>query len=233
VSGTVTGFANGTGRTIAQTLTGAGVVRYTVTATLTGCPSAPVDILQTVNSAPAITTQPVNRAVCQGGSVTFTAVATGVPTPTVQWQLSTNGGGTFVDIPGATTTSLTVSNVTASMNGYQYRVVFTNTCGTTPTNAATLTVNQCAISFADPQICTGPGNVVTGIFSVTNNGPASVSVLAVVALPAAMPAIAGSCTNCTINNSTNVSLNTTLTPGQTLTATFLAQIGDQGGLARC
>jgi hypothetical protein len=43
-SGTVTGFSNSSGSSIAQTLTGNGVVRYTVIPTLLGCPGSPYNI---------------------------------------------------------------------------------------------------------------------------------------------------------------------------------------------
>jgi hypothetical protein len=73
----------------------------------------------------------------------FAAAASGTPTPTVQWQVSTDGGVTFTNIPGATSTTLTVMP-TASQSGSQYRAVFTNPCGTATTTAATLTVlNLC------------------------------------------------------------------------------------------
>jgi hypothetical protein len=67
-------------------------------------------------------------------------LASGFPTPTVQWQISTNGGKTFTNINGATDTALYFDNVTPSMNGYEYRAVFTNMAGTAVTDAATLTV---------------------------------------------------------------------------------------------
>jgi hypothetical protein len=50
----------------------------------------------------------------------------------VQWQVSTDGGATFTDIPGATSTSLTVT-VTA---GRLYRAVFSSLCGGTATTTA-------------------------------------------------------------------------------------------------
>ena len=58
----------------------------------------------TVDSAPAITTQPSSATVLQGQPASFTAGASGNPTPTVQWQVSTNGGATYSTIAGATTT---------------------------------------------------------------------------------------------------------------------------------
>src|SRR5882672_3077136 len=97
----------------------------------------------TVNSPtpPTITTQPTNQTVNAGQTATFTAAATGSPTPTVQWQMST-GGGAFSNVSGATSTSTTLSFTTAlSQNGNQYRAVFTNAAGPATTTAATLTVN--------------------------------------------------------------------------------------------
>ncbi len=46
-----------------------------------------------VNQAPAVTTNPSDQSVNPGASVSFTAAASGFPTPTVQWQRSTDGGG--------------------------------------------------------------------------------------------------------------------------------------------
>jgi hypothetical protein len=84
-------------------------------------------------------TQPTNQTVAPGSTATFTAAASGNPTPTVQWQVSTNGGSSFSDISGATspTYSFTAS---AADNGKQFRAVFTNSAGTATTNAATLSV---------------------------------------------------------------------------------------------
>ena len=72
--------------------------------------------------------------------VSFSAAADGFPVPAVQWQVSTNGGATFTDVPGATAGGLNVSPAAAA-NGNQYRAVFTNASGTRTTNAATLTVD--------------------------------------------------------------------------------------------
>lgn len=182
---------------------------------------------------PTVTTHPVSQAVCEGGDVTFTAAASGTPAPTVQWQVSTNGGGTFTDIPGATSTSLPLTNVTAAMNGYQYHAVFTNDCGDTAiTNPATLTVNRCAYTLTDPLACTGPGNAVTGTLTITNNGAAPTTVLATVALPPGdLLALPGTCiTNvgtCTVVNAARVDFSATLAAGQTATVTYLAQVADQ------
>ena len=49
--------------------------------------------------APTVTTQPASQTVTAGQTATFTAAASGNPTPTVQWQVSTDSGSTFSDIP--------------------------------------------------------------------------------------------------------------------------------------
>jgi len=108
------------------------------------------------NTAPTITTQPGNQTVTAGQTATFTAAATGSPTPTVQWQVST-GGGAFSNVSGATSTSTTLSFTTAlSQNGNQYRAVFTNAAGPATTTAATLTVNA-----APPPSGTGAAQLIT------------------------------------------------------------------------
>ncbi len=81
---------------------------------------------QTAETAPVVTTNPVSQTIVAGNSVTFMAAASGNPAPTVQWQVSTDGGNaTFTNIPGATSTSLTFTT-TAAENGNQYQAVFTN-----------------------------------------------------------------------------------------------------------
>ena len=91
---------------------------------------------------PAVTQNPVSQTIT-GGPVTFTAAASGDPAPSVQWQVSTDGGATFTDIPGATSTTLTFTPAPAQ-SGDKYRAVFTNECGSAATVAATLTLlNVC------------------------------------------------------------------------------------------
>jgi hypothetical protein len=85
--------------------------------------------------------QPANQTVTAGQTATFTAAASGSPTPTVQWQLSTNGGSTWGNIAGATATTFAVTNTTTSQSGSEYRAVFTNSAGSATSNAATLTVS--------------------------------------------------------------------------------------------
>jgi MBG domain/Kelch motif/Immunoglobulin domain/Immunoglobulin I-set domain/Galactose oxidase, central domain len=124
----------------------------------------------TVQYAPTVTRNPANATVNAGQTATFTAAASGNPAPAVQWQVSTNGGTTWTSISGATGTTLTLTNVTASQNAYRYRAVFTNTLGTATTSSATLTV------LYAPSIATNPvsktvthGQSVTFIAAATGN----------------------------------------------------------------
>jgi len=94
-------------------------------------------------SAPEVTQHPASAAVEYGDDAVFTAAAEGLPAPTVQWQV--NPGTGFINIDGATTTTLTIPDAAMAFNGAQFRAVFTNTTSTGPntatTNAAILTVN--------------------------------------------------------------------------------------------
>ena len=63
---------------------------------------------QPTTIAPAVTVQPADQSVLEGAAVTFTTAASGDPTPTVQWQSSTDGGHTFTDVPGATSPTLSL-----------------------------------------------------------------------------------------------------------------------------
>ena len=94
----------------------------------------------TLDTLPTVTTNPTSVTVITGQTASFTAAATGLPTPTVQWQVSTNGGSTFTNVGGATSDTYSLPTV-LSDNGYQFRAVFTNVVGPATTTAATLTVN--------------------------------------------------------------------------------------------
>jgi hypothetical protein len=88
-----------------------------------------------VDDPPTITGNPANATVTAGGTVTFTASASGNPTPNVQWKYSSNGNSfvTMVDgtaafgtVSGTKTDTLTISNASAALNGYKFEAVFTN-----------------------------------------------------------------------------------------------------------
>src|SRR5262249_15498237 len=120
----------------------------------------------TLNSGPVVTTNPASQTVCPG-SVTFNAAATGSPAPTVQWQVSTDGGTTFSDIAGGTSTRYTFTAVAAD-SGKQCRARFSNVCGSNvTTTAATLTLNSA------PVVTTNPASQTVCPGSVTFNAAAT------------------------------------------------------------
>ena len=85
-----------------------------------------------VNIPPAITTQPVSKAVVSGTTVTFKVVATGTATLAYQWTL--NG----VSIDGATSASY--SSVASVATTGIYSVVVSNAAGSVSSSAAVLTL---------------------------------------------------------------------------------------------
>ncbi|MBS1584456.1 MAG: T9SS type A sorting domain-containing protein [Bacteroidetes bacterium] len=144
-----------------------------VTATNSCGTSAPRTIAVTVNQPPSITTQPVNRTICQGSNTTFNVVATGTAI-TYQWQV--NDGTGWVDLTntapysGVTTATLSITTATFVMNGYQYRVVVSGSCPPAATsNAATLTVNTSpTLVSQSPSVTVCEGD--NALFSITATG---------------------------------------------------------------
>ena len=118
-----------------------GTYVITVTGSSSGAPTQTRNLTYIISAAASatITSQPADQTVCVGGTATFIVAANNASG--YQWKVSTNGGTSYADIPGATTTSYTISGITASMNGYKYQVVVSAACAPSViSSAATLTV---------------------------------------------------------------------------------------------
>ena len=114
-------------------------------------PGVSTGALLTVNTFPVITTQPANVTICAGAAATFSVTATtGVGSLSYQWQLSTDGGTTYNNIPGATTSSFAQASVPVGQNGYRFRVIATAGCGSVTSNAGILTVNAFPVITFSP-----------------------------------------------------------------------------------
>jgi len=122
------------------------------------------------NVAPFITTQPTNKSAVFGGSVTFTLGYGGNPAPAFQWQFNGN------NIPGATSPSLILNNLTYS-NAGTYSVTLTNIAGSVTSSNATLTVTTppATITFANTSASvtktftnSAVGGAATGLTLATN-----------------------------------------------------------------
>jgi hypothetical protein len=115
----------------------------------------------TVDFAPAVTTQPVSQTVDTGSSVTLTAAASGSPTPTIAWEVSTDHGLTYTVIPGATADTYTFT-ASSTPSSALYRAQFTNTLGTATSRAASVTAGTPPTVTIQPSSQTvNAGNPVT------------------------------------------------------------------------
>mgnify|MGYP001163306811 CR=1 FL=1 len=151
-------YAGATTNTLTLTGVTAGMTSYQYRCVVNGtAPCGSVNstaVTLTVDTAPAITTQPVaTTTLCVGGNTTYTVAANGTAL-TYQWQESTNGGTSWSNLvnagvySGVTTATLTVTGVTAAMNSTQYRCVISGTCTPAATSGSTaLTVNT-PVSFS-------------------------------------------------------------------------------------
>jgi hypothetical protein len=75
-------------------------------------------------------------------TLTASATATGGSVVSYQWQLSVDAGATWANVSGATSATLSLSNLTSADNGKRYRAAASATGATTVySQSATLTVN--------------------------------------------------------------------------------------------
>lgn len=92
-------------------------------------------------AAPVIGSMPSDQSVTAPAAAGFSVVVSGVPTPSLQWQVSTDGGATFTNINGATTASYGLPSTLGSDNDRRFRVVASNASGSATSVAALLTVS--------------------------------------------------------------------------------------------
>ena len=121
----------------------------------------------------AITSQPANVTAAAGSTATFKVTATGAAS--YQWQVSTNGGASWVNSrAGGNKTAILSFTAAAAHNGYLFRCVVTGGGSSIATNSAKLTVG----SSADLTITGQPANVSVAAgskatFTVTATGAVS------------------------------------------------------------
>jgi hypothetical protein len=119
---------------------------YSITYTnlITGCTNAPgsAEVVMNVlgSAAPTgITALASADNICVGQSITLSTDYTGsVEGLEFQWQLSTDGGAVFTNIPGAINSTYTATNQVVTT---QYRLQVTS-CGGLPENTSVVTVNM-------------------------------------------------------------------------------------------
>jgi hypothetical protein len=140
---------------IARSLTASGHVRFHFDEALGGVSS----------HAPYFVLQPQSQSAVAGQGVTFTVGGNGATPMTFQWRF--NGTG----IPGATNSSLTLTNVSGADAG-SYSVVASNSFGSASSSNAVLTVNYPPAVLKQPvsQTAVLNSNVVFAV-TATGTGP--------------------------------------------------------------
>ena len=101
--------------------------------------------------AATIITQPVTQIICAPNNVSFSVAASGLGL-TYQWQVSTNGGTSYTDIPGANAAMYAFAT-SSTQNNNRYRVNVFSTCSPTipaVSNSIVLTVNSPATITRQP-----------------------------------------------------------------------------------
>ncbi len=94
--------------------------------------------VETDPNLPSVTVQPIDQTTRVGETVAFsiTAVGDGL---SYQWQVSTDQGATWADVPGATSESYTTPALTYAMEGNHYRCRVSNSYGTIFSDGAAIT----------------------------------------------------------------------------------------------
>jgi hypothetical protein len=97
-----------------------------------------------------LTKQPPHTVAAPGEPVTFTVEAWALEGPfTYQWQENRGANIGWSDIPGATASTYTVPAVTSADDGAVFRVLVSNSCKTTVSDAAKLSIGCSAPTAAE------------------------------------------------------------------------------------
>ena len=202
---------------------------------LTGCNVHDNNIDLTV--APQITLQPVSVTVQEGSNANFNVGVSG-ENVSLQWLEETTTGD--VEIPGATSATLTITSVTTTThNGKKYKCRAHNPKGTVTTQTVTLTVTA---TVTAPQITTQPSNATVAAgsnatFTVVASGSDLTfrwvkgttdtivgAVSATLTLTAVTTAQNGSQYKCVVRNGAGTVTTTTVTLTVTSTALFRPRV---------
>ena len=117
------------------------------------CTGPPTVAIQPTSASALIPSQSSASFVVAEG-----VVPAGCGAATIQWQASADGGATFTSVTGATSATLTITPLSTSLSGNEYRAILTNESGSTTSAAATLTVEIGECTSA-PTIATQPSSV--------------------------------------------------------------------------
>jgi hypothetical protein len=129
-----------------------------------------MDNISITQYIPIVTTQPATSiTACIGTSVSITAAASGLPTPTVKWQK--NISSVWTDISGATSNSYTIALPLAGDAG-QYRALYANLEGSIATDISTLSVSPPSVGgsvSSNATVCSGTNSGTLTLTGHTGN----------------------------------------------------------------
>ena len=155
-TGNITGATSSTLNITNLTTGNAGTYSVVITGSCTPSVTSTNAVL-TVNSGPAISTQPSSQTVCTGETFNLNVAATAGGSITYQWRRNgtplVNGG----NISGANSATLVVSNAATGSAGTYDVVVSSQGCNST-SNGALITVNQSPEVTGNPSgqmVCEG------------------------------------------------------------------------------
>lgn len=150
-------IANHVPRASARTLAAALAVVLAATLAVVAlpAPSGAAPVLE-------VTASPQPTSVQAKQTATFRAAATGATSQ--QWERSTDGGGTWEPVPGATATTLSFT-AHGDEDGDQYRAVFTDGAATATTAAAVLGVSRIPVTITTDVEAGTPSPVYPAVFT--------------------------------------------------------------------
>ena len=121
-------------------------------------------VVQLTVTDPVITSQPVSQTAWVASTASFSVAAAGGSSFTYAWQATNNTSG-FTNIPGATSSTLSIPGVTTN-NALTYRVIATDTAGSITSSVVSLSViSQELIDVAVSQGGTQSGAALLGTSS--------------------------------------------------------------------
>lgn len=139
------------------------------------------DFSLVVRTVPAVSSQPTDASGALGQSATFSAVVSGFPAPSLQWQRQAAGSAVWADVSndgtfsGVTSSSLSIARLTSGLNGDSFRVVATNSAGSVNSNSALLTITNSTVitTFAGKASEAGATDGLGGVARF--NGPSGIA----------------------------------------------------------
>jgi len=119
-------------------------------------------------SPPIISVHPASATICSGTTTGLAVTASGPPTLSYQWQTSATYSGTYSPV-GSNSPSYTTASLTSTT---YYRVVVSNSNGSTTSNVATVTVTALPVAAGsisgNATVCAGQTAISYSVPTITN-----------------------------------------------------------------